>query len=189
MWSKKYENGHLVDHYSNQLFKSKLKVRSETVARNPRRTRRTTFGIFAITQCGKYVNLLSRKNFVKATVLFKKYIASWFHEIFDDNQSHIAFFHCHWFYDFFSWKQKEVTINCQYLTFSFIKIWFHVKSECLCINYVLYSVTSEIGLFRSHDELEFWSIIGRIWKQSGGNTILQLTNILLFKTMAYFRFI
>ena len=43
-----------------------------------------------------------------------------------------------------------------------------------------------IGIFRSEFGIVFWSQIGRIWKQCGGNAILQLTNILLFYSMVYF---
>ena len=48
------------------------------------------------SQCGNYENSLSRifdKNFVKSTVLLKKLLKSWFHEIFFSVREHVSFFH------------------------------------------------------------------------------------------------
>ena len=47
--------------------------------------------------CGNYGNSLSRifgKNFVKVTVLLKKLLKSWFHEIFFGEREFLKFPHC-----------------------------------------------------------------------------------------------
>ena len=54
-----------------------------------------------LTQCGNYRNLLSHffdKNFVKLTILLKKLLKSWFHEIFFNKSEFLVFSHCD--YDF-----------------------------------------------------------------------------------------